>query len=58
MLLQPDAFVSHISQDYCLDIAQNLQWYLQNYTSHPEILLNINYPSRTEKEFLKQLELW
>jgi hypothetical protein len=22
------------------------------------VLLNINYPSRTEKEFLRQLEMW
>ena len=37
------------------DISENYEWYQKN-TS--EILLNINYPSRTEKEFLRQLEMW
>lgn len=43
---------------YCSDIQENLDWYIQHYSfAHPqyppEILLNINYPSKTEKEFLK-----
>jgi hypothetical protein len=31
------------------DIAQNYDWYLENYN---EILLNVGYPSKQEKEFL------
>jgi len=44
-----------VDRRYVQDIKKNYDWYQKN-TS--EILLNINYPSRTEKEFLRQLELW
>lgn len=37
------------------DIEDNLPWYLQNQN---EILLNVNYPSKEEKEFLRHIELW
>lgn len=43
-------FIEKIDYRYVEDIQQNLEWYLQNSS---EILLNVNYPSRTEKEFLR-----
>ena len=39
-----------IDYKYVNDIRDNYDWYIKNIS---EILLNINYPSRTEKEFLR-----
>jgi hypothetical protein len=50
MLLSGNEFLSRIDQNYVADIKSNYDWYLQNGS---EVLLNINYPSRTEKEFLR-----
>lgn len=55
MLKTGDDFLKRIDQRYVADIKENYEWYMQNGS---EVLLNINYPSRTEKEFLRQLELW
>ena len=55
MLKYGQDFLQQIDSRYVKDINQNLDWYLQNSS---EILLNVNYPSRTEKEFLRQLETW
>jgi hypothetical protein len=55
MLKYGHEFIEKIDFRYVEDIQQNLDWYLQNSS---EILLNVNYPSRTEKEFLRQLEMW
>lgn len=55
-MLQPDdRFVSRVDHLHALDVKNNYEWYLKNGS---EVLLNINYPSRTEKEFLRQLEMW
>lgn len=37
------------------DINDNLSWYMLN---QHEILMNVFYPSRQEKEFLRHIELW
>lgn len=37
------------------DIKQNHEWYLQNQN---EVLLNVSYPSKQEKEFLRHIEQW
>jgi hypothetical protein len=50
MLNYDHDFIEKIDYRYVEDIQQNLEWYLQNSS---EILLNVNYPSRTEKEFLR-----
>lgn len=55
MLSCGDNFVAQVDQRYVEDIRENHEWYLENGS---EVLLNINYPSRTEKEFLRQLEMW
>lgn len=55
MLRCGDEFLSRVDQRYVADIRANYDWYLENGS---EVLLNINYPSRTEKEFLRQLEMW
>ena len=34
---------------------ENREWYRENQN---EVLLNLNYPSRKEKVFLKHIELW
>ncbi len=46
-------FLSHIDPMYVKDIQSNLDWYLENYN---DILLNVSYPSKQEKEFLKHVE--
>lgn len=46
-------FLSHIDPEYAKDIEENFEWYLDNYN---EILLNVNFPSRKEKDFLKHIE--
>ena len=38
---------------FVADIRQNMEWYLQNQN---EVLLNVNYPSKLEKEFLRHIE--
>ena len=55
-------FLSFIDPVFVQDIDANREWYQNNFReSHHssdcnEILLNIGYPSRQEKEFLKHLE--
>ena len=46
-------FLSHIDPFFVQDIQNNLEWYMENYN---EILLNVCYPSKQEKEFLKHVE--
>lgn len=46
-------FLSYIDPQYTKDIMNNIDWYLEN---HNEILLNVVYPSKQEKEFLKHIE--
>jgi hypothetical protein len=46
-------FISKVDPRFIQDINNNLDWYLENYN---EILLNVSYPSRQEKEFLKHVE--
>jgi hypothetical protein len=55
MLKTGGDFLKRVDQRYVADIKENYEWYMQNGS---EVLLNINYPSRTEKDFLRQLELW
>jgi len=47
-------FLGHVDPRFVQDLQANLDWYRQNYS---EILLNIGYPSRQQKEFLKHMEL-
>mmetsp|Transcript_26797 Transcript_26797/g.25836 ORF Transcript_26797/g.25836 Transcript_26797/m.25836 type:complete len:123 (+) Transcript_26797:415-783(+) len=46
-------FLSYIDPRYIQDVRENQEWYLENSN---EILLNIGYPSRQEKDFLKHIE--
>jgi hypothetical protein len=46
-------FLSKIDPRYVKDIEENREWYLESYN---EILLNVGYPSKQEKEFLKHVE--
>lgn len=55
MLEPDDLFISRVDAQHAIDIQTNYEWYLENGS---EVLLNINYPSRAEKEFLRQLEMW
>ena len=48
-------FVSYVDPHYIADLRQNYEWYLQNQN---EVLLNVNYPSKLEKEFLRHIEKW
>lgn len=51
----PASFTAFVDPAYARDVQENREWYLENSS---EVLLNINYPSRAEKHFLRQLELW
>jgi hypothetical protein len=53
MFEQPVEFLSYIDPQYVKDIEHNYEWYLENSN---EILLNVGYPSKQEKEFLKHIE--
>jgi len=55
MLDYSDKFVATIDARYTAEIRDHLAWYLENSF---ELLLNVNYPSRAEKEFLRHVELW
>ena len=46
-------FTAYVDPKYAKDIKANIDWYLEN---HNEILLNVIYPSKQEKEFLKHIE--
>ena len=48
-------FLSYVDPHYVADIEQNWEWYLQNQN---EVLLNVSYPSKQEKEFLRHIEQW
>jgi 2-oxo-4-hydroxy-4-carboxy--5-ureidoimidazoline (OHCU) decarboxylase len=51
-------FLSYIDPKYVKDIKENMEWYLNSYRENPqvceynEILLNVGYPSKMEREFL------
>ena len=55
-------FLSYLDPVFLQDIESNREWYLQSFRESQqsadcnEILLNVGYPSRQEKEFLKHLE--
>lgn len=46
-------FLSYVDPFFVADIKQHMEWYLQNQN---EVLLNVNYPSKLEKEFLRHIE--
>lgn len=48
-------FVAFVDPFFVHDIDNNLAWYLSN---QHEILMNVNFPSKQEKEFLRHIELW
>lgn len=48
-------FLAFVDPYFVKDINDNLAWYLSN---QHEILMNVNYPSKQEKEFLRHIELW
>ena len=55
-------FISWVDPKFVRDIDANMDWYMGNqhesalYSGFNEILLNIGYPSRQEKEFLQHVE--
>jgi hypothetical protein len=55
-------FLSFLDPVFIQDINENMDWYLNSFRESPqssgynEILLNVGYPSRQEKEFLKHVE--
>jgi hypothetical protein len=50
-----DEFLAFVDPYFVKDINDNLSWYM---LSQHEILMNVFYPSRQEKEFLRHIELW
>ena len=46
-------FLSFVDPHFVADIKENYEWYLSNQN---EVLLNVNYPSKLEKEFLRHIE--
>jgi hypothetical protein len=46
-------FLSKIEPRFSQDIWKNLEWYKENYN---EILLNVGFPSKLEKDFLRHIE--
>jgi hypothetical protein len=42
-----------MNPSFVQDIVHNYEWYMENSN---EILLNVNFPSRKGKEFLKHIE--
>ena len=48
-------FTSFVDPFYVADLNTNRAWYKEN---QDEVLLNLNYPSKKEKVFLKHIELW
>ena len=49
-----DNFLAYIEPAFVQDLATNKEWYGENLS---KFLLNINYPSKLQYEFLKELEL-
>lgn len=48
-------FLGYVDPYFVKDLNENLAWYLSN---QHEILMNVNYPSKQEKKFLRHIELW
>lgn len=48
-----EASFDKVDSRFVQDISSNLDWYLENYN---DVLLNVSYPSKQEKEFLKHVE--
>ena len=46
-------FLSFVDPYFVADIKENYEWYMQNQN---EVLLNVSYPSKQEKEFLRHME--
>ena len=46
-------FLSYVDPYFVADIVENREWYLQKQN---EVLLNVSYPSKQEKEFLRHIE--
>ena len=55
-------FLSYVDLSFVKEVTENLDWYLnsfrasQQFIGFNEILLNVGYPSRMEREFLKHVE--
>ncbi len=55
-------FLSYVDPKFVKDVNENLDWYLNSFreslhsTGYNEILINVGYPSRMEREFLKHVE--
>jgi len=55
-------FLSYVDPKFVRDVSENSDWYLTSFreslhfSGYNEILLNVGYPSRTEREFLKHVE--
>lgn len=55
-------FLKWVDPRYVQDIDRNMSWYLNYYRENlevpemNEVLLNVGYPSRQEREFLKHVE--
>lgn len=55
-------FLSWVDPKFAKEINENMDWYLNHYresalfSGFNEILLNVGYPSRQEREFLKHVE--
>jgi len=53
MLEYDQSFLAQVDPGFVKDLQINSDWYLENFN---EILLNVGYPSRKEKDFLKHIE--
>lgn len=53
MLEYDQSFLAQVDPGFVKDLLVNSDWYLENFN---EILLNVGYPSRMEKDFLKHIE--
>jgi hypothetical protein len=47
-------FLAHVDPNFVQDMINNREWYSQNIS---RFMININYPSKLQNDFLKELEL-
>ncbi len=53
---KPNQLFAEINSKYVKDMSLNHEWYLETFSGSNRILLDVGYPSRLEKEYLRHTE--
>lgn len=54
ILKYPNSFLAYVDPTFVQDMVTNSEWYQTNFN---QFLLNMNYPSKLQTDFMKMIEL-